>query len=79
VESLVLLSYPNGQGREETLRRNRALRPGDEFVLYGRRWRAIGPAPVGRYVRKSGRILCTSTGRVGAAAVSVPVQGRVSA
>jgi len=59
---LVALQYPNGRSREETLAVVGVLRPGDQFDLYGRRWQAIGPVPVGRYGHDTGRILCTSTG-----------------
>jgi hypothetical protein len=59
---LVALRYPNGRSRDESLAGAGVLRPGDRFDLYGRRWTAIGPVPVGRYGRDSGRTLCLSTG-----------------
>jgi hypothetical protein len=64
----VALRYPNGRSREESLAGAGVLRPGDHFDLYGRRWTAVGPVPVGRYGRDSGRILCTSTGHTAPAA-----------
>ena len=59
---VVALRYPNGRIRDERLALAEGLRPGDQFDLYGRRWQAIGPVPVERYGRDTGRILCTSTG-----------------
>jgi hypothetical protein len=66
---LVSLRYPNGRSHDAVLRGAGALRPGDEFDLHGRHWRAVGPVPVGRHRLDRSRILCTSTGHVAAAAV----------
>jgi hypothetical protein len=69
---LVALRYPNGRIREESLAVLEGLRPGDQFDLYGRRWQAIGPAPLRRYERDSGRILCTPTGHTAGSGLAVP-------
>ena len=46
----VLLEYPNGRVHETTI--EATLKPGTEFELFGRRWRAVGP-PVDRYGRSN--------------------------
>ena len=40
-QTAVTLEYPNGRTHETIV--NRRLNQGDEFELYGRRWRAEGP------------------------------------
>ena len=41
MESLICLWYPNGRRHETTLTTESPLGPGDEFDLYGRRWRVM--------------------------------------
>jgi hypothetical protein len=41
MEVRISLQYPNGRTHEETIERDAPLEPGDEFELYGHRWRAI--------------------------------------
>jgi len=41
MEVRVSLLYPNGRTHEETIERDTPLERGEEFELYGRRWRAI--------------------------------------
>ena len=55
------LRYANGRIHEGTLISENELRPGDEFELHGRRWRAIGPIPGRREGTEAQRILCTLT------------------
>ena len=40
---LIALRYPNGRTHEVEL--DTVLAPGDEFDLYGRRWRVLGQSP----------------------------------
>ena len=40
-ESLVSLRYPNGRVHEQSLATATRLKPGDEFDLYGHRWKAV--------------------------------------
>jgi len=44
----VSLLYPNGRTHQETIERDTPLERGDEFEMYGRRWRVISRAARGR-------------------------------
>jgi hypothetical protein len=63
MESLISLEYPNGRTHQATFTSPSALQPGGEFVLYGRRWRAIGHVPERRLSPEPSRLLCRSTSR----------------
>ena len=62
MDSLVSLKYPNGRTHEDILTSPDELRPGAEFDLHGRRWRALGFASHRgrRSGRESARMLCVT-------------------
>jgi hypothetical protein len=57
-ESLVSLEYPNGRTHYATLLGDAPLKPGQEFELYGRRWRAIAVAGKRQRAVHPERMLC---------------------
>ena len=58
--TLISLEYPNGRTHLAEVPED--LKPGAEFELFGRRWRAVGPVPARyayRYVKRAQpRLLC---------------------
>jgi hypothetical protein len=58
VESFVSLEYPKGRTYEATLIGATPLRPGQEFVLHGRRWRAVEPSRKRRRPKEPQRMVC---------------------
>jgi hypothetical protein len=59
METLVALKYPNGRIHTTSIVTDAEVRPGHEFELHGRRWRATKLAPATRV--PSGhpvRVLC---------------------
>jgi hypothetical protein len=58
VESLVSLEYPNGRTHHASLIGNAPLRPGQEFDLHGRRWKAIRFAGKRQKTIEPERMLC---------------------
>jgi hypothetical protein len=48
METLVGLEYPNGRIHKTNVESDEEIRPGYEFDLHGRRWRAVKLARSGR-------------------------------
>jgi hypothetical protein len=61
---VAVLEYANGQSIEVAV--SEPLAPGDEFEMYGRRWRAVRLLHEPARIRqgKPSRILCRSTTRL---------------
>ena len=59
---LVSLEYPNGRVHMTSVDVVEEMRPGYEFDLHGRRWRAIKLVTAGRtgIGRHAGRVLCVA-------------------
>ncbi len=55
METLIALQYPNGRVHETAL--DRKLRPGEQFEMYGRKWRAMQPKER-RQKKEEPRTLC---------------------
>ena len=66
VETLVALQYPNGRVYTTSVETDEELRPGAEFDLHGRRWRAVQLAPMSRSSLNgphNARVLCVAVER----------------
>ena len=57
----ITLRYPNGRTHEADIATTVPLRPGVEFELYGRRWRALERAVPSRRRPYNPRVLCECT------------------
>ena len=57
----ITLRYPNGRTHEADIATTAPLRPGVEFELYGRRWRALERAVPSRRRPYTPRVLCECT------------------
>jgi hypothetical protein len=62
VPSLLSLQYPNGRIHE--MESSEVLKFGQEFTMYGRRWKVVGPLgrSAGRYAARERRLLCRPHG-----------------
>jgi hypothetical protein len=61
MESLVSLQYPHGRVHKASLTMPERLKPGDQFELHGRHWRAVGSKPTrSRNTVDLPRLLCVS-------------------
>jgi hypothetical protein len=61
VPSLLSLQYPNGRIHE--LESPEILKSGQEFTMYGRRWKVVGRlGKSGRYATREHRLLCRPHG-----------------
>ena len=61
METLIALQYPNGRIHKTSIVTETEVRPGHEFDLHGRRWRATKLAPATRVPSRGldpVRILC---------------------
>jgi len=74
MESLVSLQYPNGRIHQASLTMPNTLRPGDQFELHGRHWRAVGSKQTrSRQPSDLPRLLCVSAEIRSTPQVAVPV------
>jgi len=62
MESPITLQYPNGRVHEAMLTTSTELKPGYQFELYGRHWKAVRLLELRRGMEHEGRrMLCYST------------------
>ena len=63
----VSLEYPNGRVHVTSVDAGEEIRPGYEFELHGRRWRAVKLVRAGRsgIGKHAGRVLCVAVSNAG--------------